>query len=439
VTEARQENAPLVFGFVIAILLHLLVAVPALQASWGVGGASPLNSSLDGSSMSEQKLRERLAKALQEQLERAAQEQQNEVVPGMEKGSDEGMTWIGYEEYQQHLAAHGETDQAAFTEKDAGGGGAPQAGEQASGAQSPPPQPEPQPQAAPQPPQPVAQPQELQPQPAQQAQQQPPAQPTQPTPPVDAVSAASPRPTPQPSDTKGFEPQPAADNLPPTAPDGTDAILPPAVRRDDTQTNPSAELPPTAPKREDVLPEPVPRAETPPATALPQSSAPPATPQPPQAAAPQSPTTPAPQTPSQSPATSPAVAPVAGLPGSVGPGQSQGERSDRESDATSIADVPPSLWKNGKPLARKGLEIKTKKPALPILTQLTTRPGNPVCEILFGKDGVPVSCKVLMSSGYPDVDGPVLDALYRWRAKGSQLEKLAPGKTLTFRVRFILN
>jgi outer membrane biosynthesis protein TonB len=438
VTEARQENAPLVFGFIIAILLHLLVAVPALQASWGVGGASPLNSALDGSSASEQKLRERLAKALQEERERAAAERENEVVPGMEKGSDEGMTWIGYEEYQQHLAAHGETDQAAFTEKDAGGGGAPQAGEQAPSAQAA----EPQQQAAAQPPQPLAQPQELQPQPPpqppqppQQAQAQPAVQPTQPTPPVEAVSAASPRPTPEPSDAKGFEPQPVADNLPPTAPDGTDAVLPPAVRRDETQPNPSAQLPPTAPKRDDVMPEPVPRPETPPAAALPAAVAP----QPQQPPAAQSPSQPAPQQPSQQPATSPSVVPVAGLPGSVGPGQSQGERSDRESDATSIADVPPSLWKNGKPLARKGLEIKTKKPVLPILTQLTTRPGNPVCEILFGKDGVPVSCKVLMSSGYPDVDGPVLDALYRWRAKGSQLDKLAPGKTLTFRVRFILN
>jgi len=422
VNEARQENAPLVFGFVIAILLHLLIAVPALQASWGVGGESPLNSSLDGSSMSEQKLRERLAKALQEELERAAREQENEVVPGMEKGSDEGMTWIGYEEYQQHLAAHGETDQAAFTEKDAGGGGAPQAGEQASGAQPA----EPQQQAAAaaaQPPQPLAQPPEPQ------------QQPTQPTPPVEAVSAASPRPTPEPSDTKGFEPQPTEANLPPTAPDGVDAVLPPAVRREETQTNPSAQLPPTAPARDDVMPEPVPRPETPPAAALPPANAQQAQ-QPPAA---QAPTQPSPQTPTQQPATSPSVAPVAGLPGSVGPGQSQGERSDRESDATSIADVPPSLWKNGKPLARKGLEIKTKKPALPILTQLTTRPGNPICEILFGKDGVPVSCKVLLSSGYPDVDGPVLDALYRWRAKGSQLDKLAPGKTLTFRVRFILN
>ena len=97
------------------------------------------------------------------------------------------------------------------------------------------------------------------------------------------------------------------------------------------------------------------------------------------------------------------------------------------------------MWRNGKPLARKGLEIKTKKPELPILTKLTTSPGNPVCEILFGRDGVPVTCTILQSSGYPDIDGPVTDALYRWRAKGSQLDKLAPGKTLRFRIRFILN
>ena len=115
------------------------------------------------------------------------------------------------------------------------------------------------------------------------------------------------------------------------------------------------------------------------------------------------------------------------------------EKVDTEFDTTSIVDVFPSMWRSGKLLVRKGLEIKTKKPELPILTRLTTSPGNPVCEVLFGKDGVPVSCKILQSSGFADIDGPVLDALWRWRAKGSQLDKLAPGKALPFRLSFILN
>ena len=228
----------------------------------------------------------------------------------------------------------------------------------------------------------------------------------------------------------------------PTAPVGPDPNLPPAIERAEVKPDPSKEAPPTAAVQPMNTPEPVPRPEVPP-TEKPQVEIP-TTPnlQPPSPQTPPSPPTPqTPQNPNSGAngATSPVVSPVTGPPGAPGKGTATGDKSDRESDATSIVDVPPSMWRSGKPLARKGLEIKTKKPELPILTRLTTSPGNPVCEVLFGKDGVPVSCKILQSSGFADIDGPVTDALYRWRAKGSQLEKLAPGKTLTFRIRFILN
>jgi outer membrane biosynthesis protein TonB len=260
--------------------------------------------------------------------------------------------------------------------------------------------------------------------------------------PVEAVRAVSPTETPQPSDMKGVAPMPVETVTLPTAPVGPDPNLPPAIERAEIKPDPSKDAPPTAEVQPMNTPEPVPRPEVPP-TEKPQVEIP-TTPnlKPPSPQTPQSPPTPqTPQNPNSGAngATSPVVSPVTGPPGAPGKGTATGDKSDRESDATSIVDVPPSMWRSGKPLARKGLEIKTKKPELPILTRLTTSPGNPVCEVLFGKDGVPVSCKILQSSGFADIDGPVTDALYRWRAKGSQLEKLAPGKTVTFRIRFILN
>ncbi len=394
----RNYNTPLYWGALIALLLHMGIGFPMLTASWGVGGSSPLNSSLDGSSESERRQRERLEKALKDAQDNAARDNEEELIPGVENGSDEGMTWIGYDEYQEHLAQHGEVDQAAFTEKDAAGGGAPAAGEvNPAPAPAQPMQPE-QPQA--------------QPTPAVEA-----VSAAQPTPAVEAVSAASPAPTTAPSDLKGVEAQPTSLSDLPTMPTSPDGELPAAIDRPDMQPNPSKDSPPTAA----IHP-----AKTPDAVAR---DAVPATPQTP----PQSPQ------PAQEGATSPVVAPVPGPPGAPGTSQEQGEKSDRESDATSVIDAPPSTWRNGKPLARKGVEVKTRKPELPILTRLTTSPANPVCEIIFGRDGVPVTCRILQSSGYPDIDGPVLDALYRWRAKGSQLDKLPPGKTLPFRVRFILN
>ena len=191
-----------------------------------------------------------------------------------------------------------------------------------------------------------------------------------------------------------------------------------AIDRPDPQPDPSKDPAPTAEIKPTDTPDAVAREATP--QNPPQN--PPQTPQP-----------------AATGATSPVVAPVPGPPGAPGTSQEQGERSNRESDAISIIDAPPSTWRTGKPLARKGIEVRTKKPTLPTLTRLTTSPQNPVCEIIFGRDGVPVTCRILQTSGYPDIDGPVLDALYRWRANGSQLDKLPVGKTLPFRVRFIMN
>ena len=50
-------------------------------------------------------------------------------------------------------------------------------------------------------------------------------------------------------------------------------------------------------------------------------------------------------------------------------------------------------------------------------------------------------------TGYPDVDGPLLDAVYRWTASGEVLKKIPPGnpkdprdaqKGLNFDIKFIL-
>ncbi len=379
--EVRQQNGPVYVGLFIALLLHVIIAGPVLSASWGVGGDSPLDSSLDGSSASERQLRERLEQALKEMAEQQKLDDEQLVKPGLDDGSDQSVAWIGYAEYQEHIARHATVDQAAFTDKETGGGGAPAQGAPVT---APPAPTEPGTEARPTEP----------PQPEQLAQHQTPTTPPVPSPPA--------QPTPP--------PQPALE-LPvvPEGPGGTLPVIPEKI----TETQHTEITPPAQRPAEQLPPEAQPASPTPPVA-------------PPIQQATQG-------------ATSPTVAPQPGPPGEQGPTDAQGERSDKESDATSIIDAPPSKWKTGKPLAQKGLEVITKAPVLPILTRLTTSPGNPVCEIIFDKAGKPVTCKILVSSGTEDVDGPVLDALYRWRARGEQLKKLAPGKTVTFRVRFILN
>jgi hypothetical protein len=120
-----------------------------------------------------------------------------------------------------------------------------------------------------------------------------------------------------------------------------------------------------------------------------------------------------------------------------------GELSDRESVATAIREAT-DLTEWGKPLARKGLEIKTVHPRWSVTTRLTRLPRNPVIMVSFGPDGRVVHAEFvrhqgrLYSSGSRDVDEPLLDSVYKWRATGKPLEALGPKDRITFAIRVVL-
>ncbi|MEZ6242312.1 MAG: hypothetical protein R3B57_04645 [Phycisphaerales bacterium] len=120
-----------------------------------------------------------------------------------------------------------------------------------------------------------------------------------------------------------------------------------------------------------------------------------------------------------------------------------GQPSDRESVATALREAMNlSDW--GKPLAREGLEIKTVRPRWSVTTRLSRSPRNPVVVIQFGRDGVVRTARFLRegkfeySTGFDDVDGPLLDAVYRWKAEGKALEPLDEAQTLQVSVRVVL-
>lgn len=99
-----------------------------------------------------------------------------------------------------------------------------------------------------------------------------------------------------------------------------------------------------------------------------------------------------------------------------------GDPQDREATAASIERA--TRWEIGQPLAAAGLRIATVPPRLTPLTRVTSRPKDPVVRIRFGRTGRVVSAEFLRSSGHRDVDQPILDAVYRWRATGKALEAL---------------
>ena len=115
--------------------------------------------------------------------------------------------------------------------------------------------------------------------------------------------------------------------------------------------------------------------------------------------------------------------------------------SEKESDATSRTKI--AEWEPGKPPAVEGLDITTVRPRWTVTTRMMSVPRNPVVRIEFRKNGTVARAAFLdrQNTGYSDVDGPLLDAIYAWTAKGRALDALAaddPKAVVTVTMRIIL-
>ncbi|MFT3683654.1 MAG: hypothetical protein QM783_01805 [Phycisphaerales bacterium] len=115
---------------------------------------------------------------------------------------------------------------------------------------------------------------------------------------------------------------------------------------------------------------------------------------------------------------------AAAAPGSPGnPSAAPTVKSDRESDAANVK--VSGVFRNGKVEAGEGLDIRTVRPDISLTTRALRQPRSPTLEIVFGKDGRARSVRVLKSSGLPsEIDEPVINALYNWRARGRVLDEL---------------
>jgi len=102
-----------------------------------------------------------------------------------------------------------------------------------------------------------------------------------------------------------------------------------------------------------------------------------------------------------------------------------GEPSDRESPAASKEEFI-ERDRLGKPAAREGVYIETVRPQWTILTTLTTRPRNPLIVVHFNSRGRVAYAEIIESSGSRNVDGPLLNAIYNWTARGEKIEALRP-------------
>jgi hypothetical protein len=357
---------------------------------------------------------------------------------GIEDGDLNSKNWIGYADYLEHLAPLSESEQAARTLEAGGSDGvAKEAAETAptSLATEPPSLPGSDPSVPPPtPPAPPALPSAE-------------SRPSPPTPKLDdsTVKPAEPSPpesSPGPADQPTANPNKAS-NAPSPLPANDQPPLPPNVLPGET-SRPAIDSP-LPPITLPPLPAPgIPAAEA--ATAIPPGGepgmkpAPPSSPeaplegdasQPPDASPSSAPTPPTPSAPSSD-----------AIPTAAGPKTKSttgdGEVTDSESDPTGVVSVPPNVWRNGRPIAAKGLSIKTRKPRFTVLTLVTRVPRNPTIEIAFDREGKPAEYRLEVSSGHADIDGPILDAVAAWRASGKQLAKLSANERITVHIRLLL-
>lgn len=112
-------------------------------------------------------------------------------------------------------------------------------------------------------------------------------------------------------------------------------------------------------------------------------------------------------------------------------------RSDRESVATQTTPMPDHVVL-GRVLVSDGIEIKTTRPRFNISTLFTASPRNPVATIVFDKTGQVVRAELILSSGFADIDSPILNSLYEWRASGKKLQNLKSDTFTLYQMKLLL-
>lgn len=125
-----------------------------------------------------------------------------------------------------------------------------------------------------------------------------------------------------------------------------------------------------------------------------------------------------------------------------------GLRSDKESPASALKRA--IKYRPGKPPAVQGLELKTVEPRWPVSVRLTSSPRNPVVVIHFDRSGIVTRVdflkdekkQIVYSTGEPAVDEPLRTAIFQWRAKGEELLRIPadnPEATVSIVMEILLN
>lgn len=388
---APRKQLGLVVGACLSVVLHATVILPVIVRLLSTPGSAAMLP--DGTALE--------LNAVPPQQE----DRSHAVEPGIDRSRAVTLTWVGFEDYREHIAMQSTVEQAAAAVVP-GRATAASLGAQQDDAPPPPGSTAPSPPAPPEPAAVVAQ--------ADASREAPVEARDEPT--TEAPAAAAPG---------------------RSEPAGTESPRPAGIPEPEPRP-----VPTIADLLREALDALVKNAPAP----LANESDPPGTPEPPRTESPRAESAPAggapPRETREAPRTPAAPSPPVGAParpdrGGSGDGQ-PGDPMDREATPTSL-QVDYRALVQGRPLAREGLELLPRAPTFTTLTRLTAVPANPIVELSFDRRGVPEVCRIVRSSGYTDVDTSVRTSLYRWRARGEALRDLEGGRTIDIRIRIILN
>lgn len=204
---------------------------------------------------------------------------------------------------------------------------------------------------------------------------------------------------------------------------------------------PTPVTPPDQPQQERAAAEPKPAPAAPAAPSTPMDALAPiaiAPPEPQPTPKPEPAPAPAPE-PAKEEAPAPTPAPT---PSDVAAGK-PGLEDEREADPVALAK-PVKASNLGKPLAGEGIQITTVSPTFGTTIRMLASPNDPLVVIDFAADGTVQRAryaragKQILNTGHPHVDGAILDAVYRWTAKGKAIDELKDDETLTYSIRLLL-
>jgi TonB family protein len=107
-----------------------------------------------------------------------------------------------------------------------------------------------------------------------------------------------------------------------------------------------------------------------------------------------------------------------------------GEQTTPPSDVR----LNPEKFQFGQVIAREGIKIKTARPTISAVARVSSFGAQmPTAKLTFTAEGTVIDAELVTSTGYENIDAPLLASLYKWQASGPKLETVDDAFTMTIR------